>query len=84
MKCTCAPRSLSINPRCPIHANAATNAERMRYGMEPRPHYCPRYGGECARRECAIECQGRGHTSGVAASQNGSPAQSQQRNGGTK
>lgn len=27
--------------------------------------YCPIYGGECARRECAIECQGRGHTSGV-------------------
>jgi hypothetical protein len=59
MKCLCAPRSLSIHPRCPIHGNAATNIERAQYGMPPRPHSCPRRGGMCDRIECNHGCIGK-------------------------
>jgi len=67
MRCLCAPRSLSIHPRCPIHGNSATNTERARYGMPPRPHFCPTFGGECARPECNEACQRVRPAAGVAA-----------------
>lgn len=33
--CICAPRGLSIDPRCPVHKHQATEAERRRFGMVP-------------------------------------------------
>lgn len=51
--CICAPRGLSVDPRCPIHKNQASNAERARYGMEhPLSVMCG-----CAKCQAAFKAE---------------------------
>lgn len=65
--CICAPRGLSVDPRCPIHKNEATNTERRRYGVPQRPHYCPVNGQMCERPECSYACEGPKRTAAAPA-----------------